>query len=61
MNTPTYTRITQAMMKAFALGYYAGRHIGIDDNPYSLPTYADEHRAYADGYAEGAADWGADA
>ena len=61
MHTPAYTQITQAVMKAFALGYYYGRQIGIEDNPYTLPTYADEHRAFADGYAEGNADFNADA
>lgn len=58
MNMAEYTKITPAVMKAFALGYHAGRISGIEDNPYSQVTYADEHKAYDDGFEAGAADFG---
>jgi hypothetical protein len=46
-------------MKAFALGYHAGRVVGVEENPYSQVTYADEYKAYADGFEAGAADFAA--
>jgi hypothetical protein len=59
VNTSEYTKITPAVIKAFALGYYDGRISGIEDNPYSKATYADEYKAYADGFEVGATDFGA--
>ena len=61
MSTNNYTKITMAVMKAFALGYYYGRHIGVEENPYSKASQTEEYNAFADGYYEGSADWGADA
>jgi hypothetical protein len=59
MNTSEYTKITPAVMKAFALGYHSGRVVGVEENPYSQVTYADEYKAYADGFEAGAADFAA--
>ena len=59
MNMAEYTKITPAVMRAFALGYHAGRISGIEDNPYSKTTYADEYKAYEDGFEAGATDFGA--
>lgn len=61
MSTLNYTKITMAVMKAFALGYYFGRHIGVEENPYSSASQVDEYNAFADGYYEGSNDFAADA
>jgi len=42
---------------AYALGYYAGRALGVEENPYSGETQAEEHAAYTEGYERGVADY----
>ncbi len=59
MNMAEYTKITPAVMKAFALGYHAGRNVGVEENPYSQVTYADEYKAYGDGFEAGTTDFAA--
>lgn len=61
MDNSVNLHITRSVLKAFALGYYYGRTVGIEDNPYSVTTYADEYKAFADGYHEGHGDFCADA
>ena len=42
------------LMNAYALGYYDGRAIGVEDNPFD----SDEERfAYSEGYQRGVSDY----
>ena len=47
----------ERVLCAFALGYYHGRAVGVEENPYSGETQPHEHAAYTDGYERGVGDY----
>lgn len=45
------------ILRAYARGYYHGRAIGVEENPYSGATQPEEHAAYTAGYEAGVNDF----
>lgn len=45
--------MNDSILRAYARGYYHGRAVGVEENPYSGETQAEEHAAYTDGYEAG--------